>query len=316
VTEGGSPFARLCDDRLVQTPAAEVDLDESLVRRLIEAQHPDLAESGRPLTLVTNGWDNAIYRLGDDLCVRLPRRGAAFDLIVNEQRWLPLLAANVSAPIPVPVRVGTPEFGYPWPWTVTRWHEGTIAAELPPPQRAVIAKQLGEFMVGWHRPAPAEAPRSPVRGIPLPQRDQGVREGLASGLVPHAEALEKLWDKLVDTPPWTDGPVWLHGDPHPANFLITGDVAGGQSLVVLDFGDLSAGDPATDLAAAWLVFDAGARETFRQAVNPDEHTWARALGWALALGIAFQLHSDDNPLMAAIATHTLSEVSRYTASSW
>ena len=294
----------------MQTPAAEVDLDESLVERLIQAQHPDLAD--RALSLVTNGWDNAIYRLtgglGGDLCVRLPRRKVAVELVVNEQRWLPQLAANVTVPIPVPVRTGVPEFGYPWPWTITRWYEGTIAAALPMSRRAAIAGQLGEFMAGWHRPAPDDAPRSPVRGIPLPQRDPGVRQGLASGLVPNADALGRLWDRVVATPPWTDRSVWLHGDPHPANFLITDD----ESLVVLDFGDLGAGDPATDLAAGWLVFDADAREAFRRAVNPDEHTWARALGWALALGIAFQQHCDDNPMMAAIATHTLKEVSRHT----
>src|SRR5262249_2215960 len=160
---------------------------------------------------------------------------------------------------------------------------------------------LGEFMAGWHRPAPPDAPRSPVRGVPLPQRDKGVREGLASGLVPQAEELQRLWDRLVDTPPWTDETVWPHGDPHPANLL----VGAGERLGVLDFGDLNAGGPATDLAAGWLVFDADDRERFRRAVDPDEHTWARALGWALALGIAFQLHSDDNPMMAAIAGHTL-----------
>jgi aminoglycoside phosphotransferase (APT) family kinase protein len=291
----------------MRTPAAEVDLDESLVARLIQAQHPDLAGAGRTLTLVTNGWDNAIYRLGDDLCVRLPRRKAGVDLIVNEQRWLPELAANVTTPIPVPVRTGMPEFGYPWPWTVTRWFEGRITAELPPSQRRPIAKDLGEFMAGWHRPAPPDAPRSPVRGIPLPQRDPGVRAGLASGTIPYSQHLQRLWDELVATPPWTDPPVWLHGDPHPANFLI--DPHG--QLVVLDFGDLSAGDPATDLAAGWLVFEAEARESFRRAAGPDEHTWARARGWALALGIAFLMHSDDNPMMAAIGHHTLTQVARY-----
>ncbi|HEX6682175.1 MAG TPA: aminoglycoside phosphotransferase family protein [Candidatus Limnocylindrales bacterium] len=284
------------------TPAAEVDIDEVLVAQLIRAQHPDLA--GRPLTLVANGWDNAIYRLGEDLCVRMPRRKVAVELIVNEQRWLPELAANVATPIPVPLRQGVPQFGYPWPWTVTRWFTGRVAVDLPPAQRTPIAAQLGDFMAGWHVPAPAEAPRSPVRGIPLPQRDPGVRSGLASGNVPHAEALEALWDRLVATAAWPGPPVWLHGDPHPANMLIDD----GGLVAVLDFGDLNAGDPATDLAAGWLVFDADAREVFRSHAAPDADTWARAHGWAIALGIAFQLHSDDNPMMAAIATHTLGQV--------
>src|SRR5262245_3054836 len=110
-SKDGLRCAGLWDDRLMQTPAAEVELDESLVGRLIQSQHPDLAD--RRLSLVTNGWDNAIYRLGDDLCVRLPRRRVAVELVVNEQRWLPRLVANASAPIPVPVRTGTPELGYP-----------------------------------------------------------------------------------------------------------------------------------------------------------------------------------------------------------
>lgn len=260
------------------TPAAEVDIDESLVAQLIRAQHPDLA--GRPLSLVANGWDNVICRLGEDLCVRLPRRKAAVDLILNEQRWLPQLAEHVTTSIPVPVRSGVPQFGYPWPWTITRWFTGRIAAHLAPAQRAPIAAQLGEFMAAWHVPAPARAPRSPVRGIPLERRDPGVREGLASGDVPRAAELEALWDKLVGTPAWPGPPVWLHGDPHPANLLV-----GERGLeAVLDFGDLNAGDPATDLAAGWLVFDAQAREVFRSHAAPDDHTWARAHGWALALG--------------------------------
>lgn len=286
----------------MEMPAAEVEIDETFVAGLLQEQFPELA--GQELRLLTNGWDNAIFRLGEDLAVRLPRRQAAVELIHNEQRWLPQLASHTRVPVPIPVYVGRPGRGYPWPWSITRWHPGVIAAELPAPQRGTIAVAMAEFLNTWHRPAPPDAPHNPVRGTPLQWRDAGVREGLASGSIPHAEELGRLWDRLVDTPPWPHQPRWLHGDLHPANILIHD----GQLAAVLDFGDLTAGDPAADLAVAWLAFDADARAVLRQHVEADEDTWARAHGWAIALTIAFLRHSDDNPLMASIGRHALDQV--------
>ncbi len=286
----------------MDTPAAEVDIDDALVGRLLRAQHPDLADLG--VRLVANGWDNAIFRLGEGLCVRLPRRKAAVDLILHEQRWLPGLAANVRVPIPVPQRIGRPGLGYPWPWTITAWHEGTLAADLDPADRTGIAVALADFMVGWHVPAPPDAPANPWRGIPLADRDSGLREQLSAGRIPRWRDLLRLWDRLVGTPQWTDAPVWLHADPHPANMV----VRDGGLAAVLDFGDLTSGDPATDLAAAWMVFDAEGRAAFRARVDPDEHTWARAHGWALVFGTVLSLHADDNPPMAAVGAHTVDQV--------
>src|SRR5688572_24281559 len=52
--------------------ANEVDIDASLVRRLIAAQFPKLADL--PIDAVrSTATVNSIYRLGDHLCVRLPR---------------------------------------------------------------------------------------------------------------------------------------------------------------------------------------------------------------------------------------------------
>src|SRR5687768_1127800 len=114
----------------MDTPAAEIDIDEALVAGLLRAQHPDLADLG--LKPVANGWDNAIFRLGEQLCVRLPRRAAAVDLLRSEQRWLPRLAGNVKIPIPVPQRRGLPTADFPWPWTITIWYEGQLAADVDP----------------------------------------------------------------------------------------------------------------------------------------------------------------------------------------
>ncbi|MEV5322937.1 aminoglycoside phosphotransferase family protein [Nonomuraea sp. NPDC052634] len=285
----------------MNTPAAEIDIDADLVDRLVRAQHPDLAG---PLTLVANGWDNVIYRLGSDLSVRLPRREVAVELIVNEQRWLPVLAGYVEVALPVPVRAGVAGEGYPWPWTIAPWFEGRTVAAVPPAERAGLAVPLAAFMNGLHRPAPPEAPRNPVRGVPLAARDEAVRGRLRS--IPRSAELLALWEKAVALPSWQGPALWLHGDPHPANLLAGAD--GGGLAAVLDFGDLTSGDPATDLAAAWLVFEEEAREVFRAHVEADETTWERARGWALVMGTALAAHSADHPGMAAIGEHVLGQV--------
>ncbi len=284
-------------------PAAEIDVTAELVAKLIGAQHPGFA--GLPLTLVANGWDNVVYRLGDDLCVRLPRREAAVSLIVHELRWLPLLAQQIPFPIPVPVAAGEPGQGYPWPWSVCRWIPGQVALAVPPSQRRVLAEDLAAFFAALHTPAPADAPRSPVRGVALSERDPVVRDRLEAGIIADSPALLALWDRLVVTPPWPGPPSWVHGDPHPGNVVIGESGLAG----VLDFGDLNAGDPATDLAAAWFVFDARGREVFQHRLaHIDTDTWARARGWALNIGTAVAAHTDDNPVMAEVGRHVLAQV--------
>ncbi|WP_239124451.1 aminoglycoside phosphotransferase family protein [Rhizocola hellebori] len=282
-------------------PAAEVEIDAELVGRLLEAQCPELA--GRPLSLVANGWDNTIFRLGDDLCVRLPRRQVAVQLIRNENRWLPLLASRVSVPVPAPVYVGEPGEGFAWPWSVCRWIEGVVASEVPPPQRRSLAPGLGAFFRALHVPAPSDAPRNPVRGVALSERSPAFYERLHA--VPDASELTAMWEELVAVPQWQGPPVWVHGDPHPANILI------GQSGLagVLDFGDLTAGDPATDLAAGWFVFDEPGRRSFREHLGDiDDDTWERARGWALNIGTAIVAHTDDNPRMAQVGRHVLEQL--------
>ncbi|MEV0717776.1 aminoglycoside phosphotransferase family protein [Asanoa sp. NPDC050611] len=283
-------------------PVADIEIDADLVARLLEAQHPDLAD--RPLRLVANGWDNAIFRLGDDLCIRLPRRAVAVPLLVNEQRWLPTLAPRLPANIPAPVRVGVPGQGYPYPWSVCAWVDGEIATQVPVVERRAVAGELAAFMRQLHVPAPADAPVSPVRGVPLAVRDEQIQDRLTSGKLAREDELGRLWDELITAPVW-DGPaVWVHGDPHPANLVIRGS----RLAAVLDFGDLNAGDPATDLAAAWLVFDAEGRAAFRDGVDADAATWVRARAWALAIGTAIAVFADIHPGLADAGEHAITQV--------
>ena len=280
-------------------PPAEVTIDLNLVRALLREQHPDLAA----LTLVDagEGWDNRLIRVGDKLAVRMPRRAAAAVLIEQEQRWLPALAGRLPLPIPVPVRTGRPGCGYPWHWSVVPWLSGESALLARwDPER--MAADLGEFLSRLHQPAPEDAPLNPWRGIPLARRDEIFRKQLDQLRAPaDRNAPLCLWERVVSTPPWPGPPVWIHGDLHPGNLLVTN----GRLSAVVDFGDLCAGDPATDLAVMWMLLPAEARPAFlrsaRGAFTPiDEHTRMRALGWALTLGLAYLSGSRDDDAMHAV----------------
>ncbi|WP_431039337.1 aminoglycoside phosphotransferase family protein [Streptomyces sp. P6-2-1] len=282
-------------------PAAEVSLTPGLVRELLTAQHPDLA--ALPLAVLAHGWDNDVWRLGTSYLVRLPRRAFAADLVLNEQRWLPSLAARLPLPVPAPVREGVPGCGYPWAWSVVPYLPGGTAAHTPPADAEAAARALGAFLGALHTPAPADAPVSAVRGVPLARRAARVAEDVAALGDPTAQ---EVWRRALAAPAWSGPPLWVHGDLHPANVL----VHKGRLSGVVDFGDLTSGDPATDLAAAWMLFPRAAdRAAFRAAHGRvDEAAWTRARGWALALGLVFVTHSADNPLMAGVGKRTLEAV--------
>jgi aminoglycoside phosphotransferase (APT) family kinase protein len=287
-------------------PAAEIDIDDALVRALLVEQQPDLADL--PLSVLANGWDNVLFRLGNQLLVRLPRRSLSAPLVDNELRWLPDLAPRLPLPIPAPVRAGTPSqaLGYPWQWTVVPWFAGESALADPPVDQRATAISLGQFLAALHRPAPAEAPRNPYRGVPLADRREQWRANLtALGRAVDAPRLASLFDELSAVPAW-DGPdLWVHGDVHPGNLV----VRDGELAAVVDFGDLCRGDRASDLVVAWMLFDQPARDAFRSAAGAereiDDATWARARAWALALGVAIAANSADNRAYAELAARTL-----------
>ncbi|ANF31737.1 phosphotransferase [Leifsonia xyli] len=286
------------------TPAADIRTDAALVEQLVAEQHPDLRA---PLRLVSDGWDNQLYRLGDRLAVRVPRREVAAHLIEHEQQLLPGIAARVSVPVPVPLWVGVPSETFPWPWSIVEWFDGTDGASVDAQARAGLADPLARFIGELAVPAPG-APRNPVRGVPLSSRHDAVALRLRSlsGRMEVAH-LEQAWREALDAPAWDGPPLLLHGDLHPGNLLLSDD---GGLAAVLDFGDVTSGDPATDLATAWLTFDGDAREAFRKSLPaaPDAATWLRARGWAVAMASALATASDDNPRMASLARHTLQQI--------
>lgn len=280
-------------------PIAEVYVDADLVRSLVAAQHADLAD--RTVTFLANGWDNAMYRLGDDLIVRLPRRRAAVRLLEHEWRWLPSLAVGLPLPIPAPIRRGEPSESFRWPWTINPWIDGEPIALGERLDQAATARSIGEFLRAFHRPAPDAAPRNPVRGIPLVDRDEVTQRWLDAIDAPAAP--RSTWATLRDAPPHRGPAVWLHGDLHPLNIL----AVDGRPSGIIDFGDLTAGDPATDLSVAWLLFDDRSHRdmlfTAYGGLAPD--TAERARGWALALGVAYVANGADHPVLSELGRRAI-----------
>jgi aminoglycoside phosphotransferase (APT) family kinase protein len=278
-------------------PAAEVDIDARLVRRLIDAQFPQW--SGLPLRAVgTIGWDNALFRLGTELVVRVPRRQLGADCIAIEQRWLPEIAPRLAVRVPTPVGIGEAAEGYPWPWSVCPWFPGRMAAVAGGINHVEVAHQLAVFLRAMHVQAPPDAPVHPYgRGGSLAQRDADTKRRIAESPEPFDRALlTEAWGRATSAQEW-DGPdLWLHGDLHPANLL----VSRGRLGAVLDFGDLCAGDPAADLVSAWMLLPGSARRVLQEESEVDAHTWDRGRGWALSLGLAMLERSSDNPVIDSI----------------
>jgi aminoglycoside phosphotransferase (APT) family kinase protein len=303
-------------------PAAEVEVSADLVRRLLADQHPDLAHL--PVEFLANGWDNELYRVGDRLVARLPRRALGAEIIKNEQRWLPGLAPRLPLPIPYPERTGVPACGYPYSWSVVPYLPGVPAAQAGFFDPAGAAAVVGGFLGALHVPAPADAPASPSRGVPLAERAGTFAANLTllSGQDRFdRDAVRHAWDAALAAPGYDGPPAWLHGDLHPANILVND----GQVSGVIDFGDITAGDPATDLSVAWMLLPADCHARFWSAyqaaggaggtgvtggigVRVDDGLRARAKGWALNLALVFLAHSADNPVLQEIGRRTLNTV--------
>ncbi|MFF3209233.1 aminoglycoside phosphotransferase family protein [Streptomyces sp. NPDC002886] len=288
--------------------ADEPDIDAALVRELIAGQFPRWA--GLPVERVDSaGTSNAMYRLGPDLVVRLPRTPGAAGDVAMEHVWLPRLAPGLPAAIPAPIGMGRPDAGYPWPWSVFGW----VPGENPVPGRIaepdLLTLDLAEFVSALHRADPADAPAS-YRAETLAARDAATRTAIAelgagADAGPDARAVTALWEEALRAEPWTGPPVWIHADLQPGNLLL----ADGRLAAVIDFGCAGLGEPAVDLIAAWYVLPASARPAFRAALDADGAMWTRARGWALSIALMeLNYYRETNPVMAAIARHVIGEL--------
>lgn len=290
----------------IRMHADEVFTDVALVRRLLAAQFPHWADL--PIEPVSSsGTDHDIYRLGAELCVRLPRVGWATAQAAREAQWLPRLAPHLPLRLPVPVAMGQPGEAYPFGWSVYEWLPGANALGRVEDLEQV-AVDLAAFVAALRRIDTAGAfPRLPrKRGGPLHEQDEQVRRSIAQlGDRVDAAAALRSWQESLDAPPW-DGPaVWLHADLMPGNLLLVD----GRLAAVIDFGTLNVGDPACDLQPAWNLFHGASRQRFRTELAVDDASWLRGRGWALSQAVsALPYYWDTNPGMVRQASYSLVQV--------
>ena len=272
----------------------EVDTDADLVRRLLASQFPQWAEL--PIERFQSaGTDNAIYRLGDDLAVRLPRIHWAVDNVAKEQKWLPVLAPHLPLAVPLPVAAGEPEDAFPYPWGVVQWLPGELATldRLDDPVKAAL--DLAAFVRALQSIDSTGGPKH-HRGLPVRLADEMVRKGIAGirGDV-DADAVAEAWNRIMAAPDY-DGPsLWFHGDLSYLNLL----AQDGKLTGVIDWGTCGVGDPAIETIIAWSLFPPDARQAYRDALRVDDATWERGKGWVITgiFGVAY--YRDTNPVLVA-----------------
>jgi len=265
-----------CDNLLVR----KADITADLVSRLVRAQFPQWA--GLPVRRVdADGWDNATFRLGEEMSVRLPSAEQYVPAVQKEQRWLPILAGQLPLPVPEPLAAGVPGCGFPWRWSVYRWIDGTPVTGQTVLDLTQFAADLAGFLSALYRIDPAGGPlpgaHNFFRGGPLAVYDSETREAL-SALQGHIDTVlaAEVWRAALRAP-WQGRPVWFHGDAQPGNLL----AKDGRLCAVIDFGTCGVGDPACDTTIAWTFLDGQASRVFRQQLPVDAATWTRGRGWAI-----------------------------------
>ncbi len=282
----------------------EYQIDEAFVRALLSAQFKSWSDLRLELVGLV-GTENVIFKLGDDKCIRLPRRPGIVSQVIDEQRWLSFLAPRLPLDIPIPMAGGYPEGFYDSHWVIYPWLEGADATKSVISDLEENAVRLADFIRALHDIDATGGPAT-YRGAPLATRNSEVHKALdALHDYIDTKAALNIWNICLKAKPWEKDPVWIHSDLLPANLLVNR----GRITAVLDFGMVGIGDPACDLLPAWSLFHGESREKFRQTLDIDEATWIRGQGWALSIGlIILPYYFETNPSLVRIGEKLIQEV--------
>jgi aminoglycoside phosphotransferase (APT) family kinase protein len=272
---------------------------------ILAEQFPHLRElSVRRLR--AHGSTNALFRLGDELLVRMPRQPGGGRSIESESRWVMEIAAHLPASAPQVVEMGEPTLDFPEAWSIVRWLEGktpTVACGNPADDsdRTELAEGLADVILALRN---IDVPTDTLalkryRGLPLADYDGAMRNNIEQcrhlpGLDLDLNAVESVWQQALELPGVEEPAThrWFHGDLVAENLLLTGT----RLTSVLDFGGLGVGDPTIDLHGAWELFDPQSRKAFRTRLAVDEPEWLRGRAWALAVALmTFPYYLDTMP---------------------
>ena len=286
----------------------KINVDLNLAISLVRSQFPRWADLPvKPV--VSSGTVNALFRLGDEMVIRLPYRESAVQFPDKEHQWLPKLAPHLSLSVPVPLEKGRPESDYPWLWSIYSWLEGEDGWIQPIEDLAQAAIDLAGFITNLQHIDPSDGPRHGIhnnfRGEPLADRDPLVRSAIEElGDRIDRRRVTKAWDLALKQPlQYKD--LWIHGDLQPGNLL----TQCGKLTAVIDFGLLGVGDPASDLLPAWNLFTRDSRRVFRDAIQVDDATWIRGQGWALYQALlALAYYWDTNQVMVRMSQRIIREI--------
>jgi len=289
---------------MLTTPPAEIELSIEEIKALIDSQIHELSDNS--LEYLESGWDNIMYRLGDDYVVRLPRRQLGADLIKNEQHYLDHLPASLPIDIPNPIFIGKPQYNYPWQWSVLPYFEGVALDKT-----TVDSGQVDRFMAflrSIHRPSLGLAPKNEYRGVHLSVRARDLEdrmENIKDHLGDDFSSLKMIWNDALGARS-NEEDLWIHGDLHPRNVLVNE----GKLSAIIDWGDITSGDVATDLASIWMLFEDGdTRSKAIQLYDMDDALLARTKGWVIYFAtVFFQSGLSDNPRHVSIGKKTFSRL--------
>lgn len=269
-----------------------IKIDTNLVKKLIAEQFPQW-QSLSIHPVAQSGWDNRTFHLGEEMVIRLPSDKEYEPQIEKEYRWLPSLSKQLSFQITQPIALGKPSSTYPWHWSINRWIEGESASRQNIHDIKFFAEALGaclkEFQSLDATGGPLAGAHNFYRGGLLNAYDHEMRLAIPKIKNFHEQSLAaSLWQEALASK-WHLRPVWVHGDIAVGNIL----VHSGRLHGLIDFGQLAIGDPACDLVIAWNFFSSEERSVFKKAVQLDNDTWIRALGWALWKTLCWPIKGTD-----------------------
>lgn len=278
----------------------EIEVTDEIVRTLINEQFPAYKDLSIE-RVISTGTVNAIFRLGEEFCVRLPILNSANDSLHVEFKILPVISKKVSLNIPEVIEKGKPNSVFPHDWAIYKWIKGDTYNNS-----AADEIQVSEALAGFITElrsinVTSDLPRAGRK--PLVELDDITVNALneCEGDI-DIDSAKTLWKKIHSVKPWDKKPVWIHSDLLKPNLL----VFNGKLSAIIDFGSAGVGDPAFDIIPAWSSLSHKTRYLFKEALNVDDDTWLRAKLYALhQAALILPYYRKTNPVFSKLAKSTI-----------